>query len=72
MNVGKSLQIALIKADKDRAWLAEQMGVSVTRIGVLAKASVCKTDTLTRLAEAFGLSLDQFRELGEVVVDEGK
>ena len=65
MNVGKSINKAIVDQGKDTKWLSEQLKVSVTRAGVLRNSLNTSTDTLQRLAAAFKMPVSEFIALGE-------
>jgi plasmid maintenance system antidote protein VapI len=65
MNVGKSISIALDQNDKGSAWLAEQMGVSVSRVNALRNSTNTTTTMLERLSKIFDMPISEFISLSE-------
>lgn len=65
MNIGKSTKICIAKNERNTAWLAEKLGVTSARVSAIMNATHHNTLTITKLAEAFGLSVSEFIALGE-------
>lgn len=65
MNIGKSIKMALVKADKKQTWLADQLGVSARWVNGLANSVGASSATIERLAAVFDMKPSEFVALGE-------
>ena len=66
MNIAKSIKVAMAMQDHDSLWLAEQLGVSRSRVNQMKLADGVKTtDTVEALARVFGMSASEFIAIGE-------
>lgn len=65
MNIRKSTLVAMAQLDMRQADLAKKMGVSQPTLSQIISKETCAGQTLLRLAEAFGMPVSKFVELGE-------
>jgi DNA-binding Xre family transcriptional regulator len=65
MNIGKSIQIALIDKGWQKKDLADKMGVTRSTISNLVKSSTCTGQALDNLCEVFDMKASDFIALGE-------
>lgn len=65
MNVGKSIKMALLKGDKDQAWLAAELGLSLRQVNKVANKPSANTDTIEKIAKSLGMKSSDFIALGE-------
>lgn len=65
MNFGKSIKVALAKAELNQRELAEQMDVSHRFVNRMANASTARISTAEKFAKAFGMKVSEFLALGE-------
>lgn len=65
MNLSKSLKIALVKADKSQAQLAEDLGIKRQVVNRWANSGNMTKETLEMLADYFGMKPSEFVALGE-------
>jgi len=65
MDISKSIRICLAEQDKNKTWLANQLGVSGTRVSLLLKQDNMESKVIKRLADAFGLQVSAFIAKGE-------
>lgn len=65
MNVGKSIKMALVKADKKQTWLAKQLGISSRQVNKVANAESASGKTIEKMADVFGMKVSDFLALGE-------
>jgi DNA-binding Xre family transcriptional regulator len=65
MNIGKSIQIALIDKGWQKKDLADKMGVTRSTISNLVKSSTCTGQALDNLCEVFEMKASDFIALGE-------
>lgn len=65
MNIGKSIQIALIDKGWQKKDLADKMGVTRSTISNLVKSNTCTGQALDNLCEVFEMKASDFIALGE-------
>jgi len=65
VNLSKSLKIALVKADKSQAQLAEDLGIKRQVVNRWANSGNMTKETLEMLADYFGMKPSEFVALGE-------
>lgn len=65
MNIGKSVQIALINKGWQKKDLAEKLGVTRSTVSNLVKCTACNGKALDSLCEAFEMKASEFIALGE-------
>jgi DNA-binding Xre family transcriptional regulator len=65
MNLGKSLKIALIKAELSQIELAEKIGVSKQQVNNWTRADGIRSTNLNKVCNALNLSVSEFIALGE-------
>ena len=65
MNVGKSIKMALVKADKKQTWLAKQLGISSRQVNKVANSESASGKTIEKMAWVFGMKVSDFLALGE-------
>jgi len=65
MNIAKSTRIALAQQEKDRKWLAEQLGFTHQRLSVVMSKKAPTGEMIQRLAKAFNMNESDFVALGE-------
>lgn len=65
MNLSKSLKIALVKADKSQAQLADDLGVKRQVVNRWANTGNMTKETLETLADYFDMKPSEFVALGE-------
>lgn len=65
MDIGKSIRVALAKRGIKQKDLAGMMGVKPASVSQLASQTSCTGETISKLAEAFGMSASEFVALGE-------
>ena len=70
MNVGKSIKIALINADRDQKWLAGKLALDQSTVSSMAGKPFCVGGRLVELAAAFEMSVSEFIRLGETAAEE--
>lgn len=65
MNLRISIDVALAKAEKSQIWLAEQIGVEPQSIYNMRGRNSCSQKSLEAMAQALGMSVSEFVNLGE-------
>lgn len=65
MNLGKSLKIALVKAEKTQAQLADDLGITRQIVNRWATSGNMTRETIELLANYFDLKTSEFVALGE-------
>lgn len=65
MNVKKSVQLLLLKNDRNMVWLAEELGITRQASYQLINRRTFTPANLERLAELFDLKVSEFIALGE-------
>lgn len=65
MNIGKSIQICLIRRGWSRADLAAKLGVTRQSVDNFCKTGGCSAKRLAQLAQAFDMSVSDFIAVGE-------
>lgn len=65
MNPSKSMRIALAMKEWNQAQLAERAGISQPAVSSLANRAVWNTDSLQKIANAFGMKVSEFVALAE-------
>lgn len=65
MNFGKSIKVALAKAELNQRELAERMDVSHRFVNRMANADTARISTAEKFAKAFGMKVSEFLALGE-------
>ncbi len=65
MDISKSVQIALIKAGKNKGWLAGQLEVSHQRVSQICGSTTCNSNLIQRMAGVFNMKPSEFIALGE-------
>lgn len=65
MDLGKSLKIALVKANKSQSELAKDFGVTRQKVNRWATTGNMTKETIQSLSEYFGLKVSEFVALGE-------
>lgn len=65
MNIGKSIKVALAKKEMTQQDLAEKMNVSKPYVSQLAGKAHAGMGTVVLLADAFGMKVSEFVDLGE-------
>jgi len=65
MDIGKSIQIALIHQGIKKKDLADQLEVSRTYVSFLVGSETCSPTMLNRLSRVFGMKASEFIALGE-------
>lgn len=65
MHIGKSIKKALIDADKNGVWLAEQLGTTPASVYHICTKQTCSGNMQIRLAKIFGIKVSELIALGE-------
>jgi len=65
MNIGKSIQIALVNKGWQKKELADRLGVTRSTVSNLVKSDTCTGKALTNLCDVFEMSASDFISLGE-------
>ncbi len=65
MNIGKSIQIALVNKGWQKKELADRLGVTRSTVSNLVKSSNCTGQALDNLCEVFEMKASDFIALGE-------
>jgi plasmid maintenance system antidote protein VapI len=65
MNLGRSINIAMAKRDMNRTALAKALGTSNQAVHAIITRGSTQSETIRRLAEAFGMPVSEFIKLGE-------
>ncbi len=65
MNIGRSIEIAMTQNEKNAAWLADQLNLTVTRVNVMRNSIHTNTKTVERISRVFGMEVSEFVALGE-------
>ena len=68
MNIGRSIKIALLNAERDQKWLAGKLGVNPSTISQMAGKLFCNGPRLAELAAAFEMTVSEFIALGETTI----
>jgi DNA-binding Xre family transcriptional regulator len=65
MNIGKSIQIALVNKGWQKKDLAEKLGVTRSTISNMVQSETCTGKALAKLCEVFEMQASDFIALGE-------
>lgn len=65
MNIGKSIQIALVNKGWQKKELADKLGVTRSTISNMVKSESCTGKALSNLCEVFEMPVSEFVALGE-------
>lgn len=65
MNIGKSIQIALITKGANKKQLSDSLGVRPEYVTVLCKRKYCSKKMMDKLCEVFEMKASEFVALGE-------
>lgn len=65
MNIGMSIKLALVKADKTQRWLAVQLDISSRQVNKLANKEKANAQTIEKMAAIFDMKASDFLALGE-------
>ena len=65
MNIGKSINHALINSGINKKRLAKRMGISDSQVSRLCNSETCSGAMLTKLASAFDMYVSDLVALGE-------
>ncbi len=65
MNIGRSIEVAMTQNDKNAAWLADQLNLTVTRVNVMRNSIHANTKNVERISRVFGMEVSDFVALGE-------
>lgn len=66
MNLGKSIKIALAKAEKDQSWLAQELNLPQQEISRFINQSQTKRlKAIGQMADVFDMKVSEFIALGE-------
>ena len=65
MNIGRSIEVAMTQNDKNSAWLADQLNLTVTRVNVMRNSTHANTKNVERISRVFGMEVSDFVALGE-------
>jgi len=65
MNIGKSIELALVHKQMKKIELAKAMGLSANSISTLCKTPTCSGKTLDKLCTVFNMKASDFVALGE-------
>jgi len=70
MNLGKSINLAVIHRGITKSELADKLGVTRTQISRLCAQKTCSGSMLDRLAEVLSMQVSEFIALGENDINE--
>ena len=65
MDIGKSIRIALAKANKRQQWLADEIGITRQMMCLAKQNKYATGQRIEALAKAFNMSASEFVKLGE-------
>lgn len=65
MDIGKSTKVGQAKTNMKNIELAEILGVNHFRVSTIRKNKNARSDTIEKLAEAFGVTVSEFISWGE-------
>ena len=65
LNIRKAVRTALAQADKNQAWLAEQLGTTDKQVSKWVNSDHLNTSVLAKMAKPFGMTVAELLALGD-------